>query len=53
MLRIFARAQSGQVQTRRPFWKAGDHDRGGGMVGTGAWQLEQSVMRSASFIPSG
>ncbi|MDQ1287973.1 MAG: hypothetical protein QG622_1538 [Actinomycetota bacterium] len=53
MLWMFALAHSGQVQTRRPFLNAGDHDSGGGVVGVGVWHTEQSVTRRSSFISSG
>jgi hypothetical protein len=35
MLRMFARAQSGQVQTRNPARTDDDHDSGGGKDGVG------------------
>ena len=41
MLRMFARAQSGQVQTRRPSSIAGDQVNGGGTDGVDFRQAEQ------------
>lgn len=53
MLRMFARAQSGHVQTRIPARTAGDHESGGGTEGVGAWQVEQHAERKASFMSPG
>jgi hypothetical protein len=53
MLRMFARAHSGQVQTRRPFSTAGDHDSGGGTEGVGRRQVEQFGERNRSVMASG
>ena len=53
MLRMFARAHSGQVQTRRPFSTAGDQVSGGGTDGVGCRQVEQFGEWNRSVMTSG
>ena len=53
MLRMFARAHSGQVQTLRPFSTAGDQDSGGGTEGVGCRQVEQFGERNGSVMTPG
>jgi hypothetical protein len=53
MLRMLARAQSGQVQTRTPLEMAGDHDKGGGTDGVGTWQVKHLREWNESLMPPG